>query len=220
LLPIQRPRRKRAIPRKRVKRGSAKTSAAASTPATAITIKPACNHPPTFATPIATPASGLSAALSSRPSRKSERATAPKLTRERLQRRTTATRSTSSKRPGSAMPPTEAAPPAAASVSTAGRSSLRKSRCQPHAFVRYAPSMTKPASATSQKFAWCSGQPASAKWRATSPATTTAASTNRTLRRRFREGNYRSIGRCALTLYPSRRPVEEGAGPKCLRAPS
>ena len=83
----------------------------------------------------ATAASGDIAALSIRPSRKSERATAPKLAVRLRQRRTTATRITSSQRPGRAIPPTDAAPPAAASVSTAGRCSERKRRCQPHAFA-------------------------------------------------------------------------------------
>ena len=84
-------------------------------------------------TPAATEASGISAALSISPSRKSEKTTAPMLARGRRQRRTTAIRSNSSKRPGSAIPPTDAAPPAAASVTIAGRLSRRKSRCQPQA---------------------------------------------------------------------------------------
>ena len=67
--------------------------------------------PPTFVTAAATAASGVSAALSSRPRTKSESAIAPTVVRARGARRTTATRITSSQRPGNAIPPTDARHP-------------------------------------------------------------------------------------------------------------
>ena len=96
--------------------------------------RPGTNRP-RARTDSATAASGETAALSIRPSRKMESATAPKLAVRLRHRRTTATRITSSQRPGRAIPPTDAAPPAAASVRTAGRCSVRNRRCQPHAFA-------------------------------------------------------------------------------------
>jgi hypothetical protein len=75
----------------------------------------------------------MSAAVSTRPSMKSERQTVRTPAGEPAQRRTTATRMTSSMRPGKAAPVTDAAPPAAASVNERGRSCGAKSRCHPYA---------------------------------------------------------------------------------------
>ena len=111
-------------------------------------------------TPAATDASGTSAALSIRPSRKSEKATAPRLARGRRQRRTTAIRSSSSKRPGSAIPPTEAAPPAAASVTIAGPPlAAEEPLPAPGLEARTRRGRSTPVSTTSQTFAWWIGQP-------------------------------------------------------------
>ena len=74
-------------------------------------------------TAAATDASGVSAALSSRPEQHDRETDGAETRLAATAAPTTAIRITSSKRPGSATPPTEAAPPAAASVSTRGRRS-------------------------------------------------------------------------------------------------
>ena len=136
--------------------------------------------------PSATAASGASAALSSSPSRKSERATAPTLARRRPQRRTTATRITSSHRPGSAMP------------ADGGGAARRRERehGRPLAVAEeplpapglgaYAASTMTAASATSQRFAWWSGQPAARSAARRAPRRRARPGRSAMLRSRFR----------------------------------
>ena len=70
-------RRKRTRRPVRASLGSASTSAAAATPAAATRINPARNQPEAPETPAAIAESGVSAAVSTRPSRTSERPIAP-----------------------------------------------------------------------------------------------------------------------------------------------
>jgi hypothetical protein len=119
-------------------------------------------------------ASGIRAAVSIRPSMKSERQTGATPARPPLARRTTATRTTSSKRPGRAAPVTDAAPHEAASVKGFGRSSGAKRRCQPYALNAYARRKRRPVAATSRMSAPANGQPIPAKWRAASTDTVIA----------------------------------------------
>ena len=119
-------------------------------------------------------ASGTRAAVSIRPSMKSEKHTGATPARPPLARRTTAMRTTSSKRPGRAAPVTDAAPHEAASVSGFGRSSGAKRRCQPYALNANARRKSRPAAATNRKSAPAKGQPISAKWRAASTETVIA----------------------------------------------
>src|SRR5581483_10745654 len=205
------------------------TTPSAAAPATATTTSATRKRVVGAEIAAATDASGVSAALSSNPSRTSERPTAPRLAFVPRQRRTTATRMTSSNRPGSATPPTEAAPPAAASVSTRGRRSPENRRCQPHAFAPYASRKSSPASTTSQTLACRIGQPEEAKWRAVRPAAARASTNEATpvARRTVRD---RAVSRthpaAALTELPDRhaRPRAEalarGAGRARPAAPA
>ena len=153
-------------------------SVAATTPAAATTARVILTPRVAFEVTAATEANGISAAVSSRPSRKSVSTIVPTPGSRPVRRRTTATRTTSSKRPGSATPVTVEAPVAAASVSGVGRSCERKSRCQPNAFSAYVERNRAPATATSFRSAPPSGQPTEVKCLATRANVPRAASPN------------------------------------------
>ena len=115
--PSQRARRKRMSRPLATRRGRTATATAAPRPANATTPIAARTAVDVSEVAAAVGASGIRAAVSTRPSMKSERADRATPARPPLARRTTAMRTTSSKRPRRAAPVTDAAPHEAASVS-------------------------------------------------------------------------------------------------------